>query len=206
MPDNGKRQTRKPRRPSTAPSALPVLVPQPHGGALLSGGIPGHPGYGGRPVGLVRAAFREAIADRLPVLTAIADGEPVQRMSVPLAAILGHVTCPECDSHLEANDAASLAMVSLEGFGSASPGDRIRAIEAMGRHSDLSGTPQPLAPASEEVLVLLKRTRCMIEADYPDIAAELLDKMNQIWNAEYEAEVARYDQDRRDENCSPTAP
>lgn len=28
---------------------LPELVPQPHGGAILTGGVPGHVGAGGRP-------------------------------------------------------------------------------------------------------------------------------------------------------------
>ncbi len=34
---------------------LPVLIPQPHGGAILSGGVPGHVGAGGRPPNAFKA-------------------------------------------------------------------------------------------------------------------------------------------------------
>jgi len=52
----------------------PELIPQPHGGALLSGGWPGNAG-GGRPPSVVRAAMREALAERIGLLAEIADDE-----------------------------------------------------------------------------------------------------------------------------------
>ncbi len=33
---------------------MPTLIPQPHGGAILSGGVPGHVGGGGRPPNVFR--------------------------------------------------------------------------------------------------------------------------------------------------------
>ncbi len=62
---------------SKTPAPTPELVEQPHGGALLAGGIPGHPGAGGRPRnewrGLVRQAVKDAKA--LEVLKAIISGD-----------------------------------------------------------------------------------------------------------------------------------
>jgi hypothetical protein len=62
-----------------ADGETPALVPQPHGGALYSGGVPGNRGgqLGGRPRSEVRAALRAAFDARLPRLQAIADDADV---------------------------------------------------------------------------------------------------------------------------------
>jgi hypothetical protein len=52
---------------------LPVLSSQPHGGALYSGGVPGHPGAGGRPPSVLRQRLRGSFEERIPVLEEIAD-------------------------------------------------------------------------------------------------------------------------------------
>ncbi len=59
-----KAATKRSKRPkktagksAVAASAVPVLIPQPHGGALASGGIPGNPG-GGRPKNEIRERLR----------------------------------------------------------------------------------------------------------------------------------------------------
>ena len=41
---------------------IPPLVPQPHGGALYAGGVPGHRGGGGRPPSELKARIRERSA------------------------------------------------------------------------------------------------------------------------------------------------
>ena len=51
----------------------PRLVEQDHGGALLSGGIKGHNGGTGRPPSAIRELCRGSFAERLEVLTDIAD-------------------------------------------------------------------------------------------------------------------------------------
>lgn len=63
----------------------PQLVPQMHGGALLSGGVRGNKG-GGRPASMVREIAREAYADRIPRLTAIID-DPDSKPSEVVAAM-----------------------------------------------------------------------------------------------------------------------
>lgn len=65
----------KPKLPEKLPEApAPVLVPQPHGGALLSGGIHGHEGTGGRPASEIRKRLRGSFAARIAILEEIADG------------------------------------------------------------------------------------------------------------------------------------
>ena len=41
---------------------IPPLVPQPHGGSLYAGGVPGHRGAGGRPPSELKQAIRERCA------------------------------------------------------------------------------------------------------------------------------------------------
>lgn len=57
------------------PKNEPELVPQPHGGALLSGGVPGNKGGTGRPPSTIRRRLRGSFEDRIPTLEKIADGE-----------------------------------------------------------------------------------------------------------------------------------
>lgn len=52
----------------------PELVPQSHGGALLSGGQPGNKGGPGRPPSKVRALAREEFFEAIPELAKIARG------------------------------------------------------------------------------------------------------------------------------------
>jgi len=52
---------------------LPALVPQPHGGALLKGGLPGHVGGTGRPSSVLRERLRGSFQERVRVLEDIAD-------------------------------------------------------------------------------------------------------------------------------------
>ena len=53
----------------------PVLIPQPHGGAILSGGTPGQNPGPGRPRSEIKKAALRAFGDRLHILTKIADDE-----------------------------------------------------------------------------------------------------------------------------------
>lgn len=64
----------------------PALIPQPNGGALLSGGKPGNvgnPNAPGRPPSAIREKLRGSFAERVRILEKIADGEaldPSDRM------------------------------------------------------------------------------------------------------------------------------
>ena len=54
-----------------------VLVPQPHGGAIIQGTNYGNKG-GGRPPSAIRRTMRRSLDDRIPLLHAIADDPDVR--------------------------------------------------------------------------------------------------------------------------------
>lgn len=69
---NGRRG--KPLAPAVTPAV--EKIPQPHGGALYAGGVPGNRSSAGtRAPSVIRAVLREDIFHRLPKLRAIADGQ-----------------------------------------------------------------------------------------------------------------------------------
>ena len=53
----------------------PDRIPQPHGGALLSGGLPGNRGGIGRPPSALRERLRGSFDERVGVLEQIADDQ-----------------------------------------------------------------------------------------------------------------------------------
>ena len=61
------------RRKTSGKTSGPRLVKQGHGGALLSGGVKGHKGAGGRPPSKIRERCRDSFEDRLPFLEGIVD-------------------------------------------------------------------------------------------------------------------------------------
>ena len=65
-------ESARPNRKTAVETAGLSLIPQPHGGALLSGGVPGNNG-GGRPRSVLRQRLRGSFEDRIPVLEEIAD-------------------------------------------------------------------------------------------------------------------------------------
>lgn len=64
-------------RPESAEESAAVIVRQPNGGALLSGGKRGNKG-GGRKPDAIRRMARAMLAERMPVLGQIADGVAVR--------------------------------------------------------------------------------------------------------------------------------
>lgn len=69
------------------PPKAPTLVRQPHGGALLTGGVPGHKGRGGPPKTAIRHRLRGSYEERVPILERLADG---------ITTLTLTETCPEC--------------------------------------------------------------------------------------------------------------
>jgi hypothetical protein len=65
--------------PEELPAGEARLVPQPHGGALLRGGLPGHRGAGGRPKEVLREQMRTMLAETLAAMHAALRGERLSR-------------------------------------------------------------------------------------------------------------------------------
>jgi hypothetical protein len=72
----GKRRKQQRGTPPKLATEFPKLIVPAHGrGALLSGGVPGHKGGGGRPPSEVRARCLGSFAERVAVLEEIADSK-----------------------------------------------------------------------------------------------------------------------------------
>lgn len=129
----GKTSAKAPVAPATPPE-IGSLVPQEHGGALRYGGT--NAGGPGRPPSALRATCRASFAARIKILEDIADGEPIVKLRGPD----GETTI---------------------GLGSASPADRIRAIDTLGKYGgiekltldDGSGRDRALSQLSDEDLI-----------------------------------------------------
>lgn len=120
-----KPKARRPGRREKA-TAPPAKIPQPHGGALYAGGVPGHRGGPGRPPSMLRELLRGSFAERLAVLEAIADGQPIVRVRLP-------------------DGSESETVVS------ASPADRLRALDLMAKYGLGTQMGLPMNGAGEEV-------------------------------------------------------
>lgn len=108
------------------PPKVGVLVPQPHGGALMRGGT--NPGAG-RPRDIVRAACLKSFRDRIPILEAIADGQVMEKTKV--MGVGGPEGVQEYDAEV-----------------SAKPGDRIKAIAELGKVGFGADAPSIVAAGS----------------------------------------------------------
>jgi len=101
----------------------PYLIPQPHGGALLSGGVPGHDGSNaGRRPSEVKKALRNIAAESLPKIREFALGlvRQTEEREVTL-------TCPKCEH-------AVSAKVEFEFVGPPKGSDQTRVWDMLMKH------------------------------------------------------------------------
>jgi hypothetical protein len=134
MATRGKKQRRNGKK-LAAKLPVPAKQPQPHGGAIYNGGVPGHAGAGGRPPSAIKATARDLFDARLPKLARIAD-------------------TAERD------------------------GDRIRAIEVLGRFGlDMSLSVRDVGQALDETAAEIRRSLP------DDQASALIERIRPIWRA-----------------------
>lgn len=165
------------KRARKTPSKTPRR-PGANGGQLQSGN-PGNAGGAGRPASAIREHCRGSFAQRVRVLEEIADGEPIQRVRVPLAAVLQHSHCPKCGDGLQAKEAAALAMVEVDGLVSAKPKDRIDAVDTLGKY----GLDARTQLSVEEVRERLTQQLTVIRATLaPDMADLVVGKLREVWS------------------------
>jgi hypothetical protein len=94
---------KKPPRKSAAKSAGVAKIPQPHGGALNAGGVPGNRG-GGRPTSDLRERLRGSFAERVKVLESVADGEALVQVKDAAGKITEMLTSASVPDRLKALD------------------------------------------------------------------------------------------------------
>jgi hypothetical protein len=131
------------------------LVPQPHGGALLSGGT--NKGGPGRTPSAVRKLLRGKFEEHIPTLDAIASGV------IPLRE-----KCPKCGFEPEEKPLPIVA-----------PADRLRAIDMMAKHGFSSG--MQLDEVREKVTATKDAAEEILP---PDLAETFVKEMRRIWLGE----------------------
>jgi len=160
-----------------SPSKTPELVPQPHGGALLSGGQKGNKGGPGRPTGALRARMFGALDEQLAVASDIASGQPVEMQEINLPDVLAHVECPSCGGGLQPKSVDDmLAKITVRG--SASAGERLRALDFLARY----GLGAIKAVSEDDVRSRVERTLDVIaELVTKEQYARIVPELQKIW-------------------------
>lgn len=92
---------RKPRSKGLAKTAAetadrPTLIEQPHGGALLAGGVPGNRGGTGRPRSEIRDALVESFDGQREFVNDVVKGKAMVKARWPLSACAKHLKCSDC--------------------------------------------------------------------------------------------------------------
>ena len=156
-----------------------ALIPQPHGGALHRGGVEGNRGGKGAVPSLVRERLVGSFEERIPVLERIADGEPVVRVEIPLAELVGHLSCPKCGKAFMPDKPEDCAFVMIAGKQSARPGDQIKAVDTIGKYG--VGEKHEISAVSQEVKDRLRQTVELINSRESWQPHALLQGMEAIW-------------------------
>lgn len=96
------------------------LIAQPHGGALLAGGVVGHTGRGGRPSHEIRGSLREILNGGLPALKGYVEGS----VRVPIIGV-----CQECGHEHPPYEMTPVEALELV----PKAADQLKAIDIAGR-------------------------------------------------------------------------
>lgn len=160
-----------------------VRIPQPHGGALNSGGTKGNRGGRGATPSRIRAALRrDFVAEARPLLRSTIRGDYVHKMRVPLLALLEHALCPECDGKMGAREPEKAAFVEIDVQASAPIGERRKAAEAIAKYG--LGESTTIEVIHPEVIQRIQGTVQAIQ-DMPGLSIEqreqLLDAIEAVW-------------------------
>lgn len=143
------------------------LIPQPHGGALRRGGNRGNRGNRaaiGRPPSIIREKLRGSFQERIPLLEQIIDGTVVQQTRVEIMDILPHLTCKNCgEQQIAATDPEKAEYVEINAMVSASPKDRIAALDLQAKY----GLGQLKEISIEQVRERVAQTLAVIRQHVP---------------------------------------
>lgn len=160
-----KKSGAKPTTPAKAKPAAVALVPQPHGGAIKTGGNPGNRG-GGRTPSELRRRLREAAADRVEILEEIADGI----VKIPVVGV-----CEKCGHQHSAEKMGIKDIIEK----AVSANDRKQAIDTLLKYG--VGTQDEISVVSPDVMARLEaqasRFVAELEADALAIVKAITDEV-----------------------------
>lgn len=158
-------------------------MPQKHGGALIPGAGGGPQPGSGRPPSVLRDRLRGALEARVPIIEQIADGTPIKRADIPLASVLRYAKCPSCNGKLEKLATltdADLVFVSLEGKESASPSDRVKALDLAAKYG--LGAKEEVTLVSPDVRARVEATVALILTRTEWSSETLLAELDKVWS------------------------
>jgi hypothetical protein len=172
MPSKNPKKSAKPRKRAVSKNAgeipgakEPALIPQSHGGALYSGGVPGHRGGTGRPPSEIRRIAREAWADRIPFLTEIADGVVPIRLAVK---------CEHCGKEpTEGTSLEELVKLTPEVT------DRLRAMDQLAKVGIGANKELTVEHIRERLSEQIQRIQ---NAFPPEVAEQIIGVIEPVWS------------------------
>ena len=167
------------------PKGVPrgTRLPQKHGGTLVVGAGGGPQPGSGRPPSILRERLKGALEARVPIIEQIADGTPIKVAEIPLATVLKYATCPKCNSGLEklaALKAEDAVFITLRGKESASPSDRIRALDLAAKYG--LGTKDEVTLISPDVRARVEATVQLITTRPSWDSESLLAELDKVWS------------------------
>lgn len=171
----------KPKAKSSGKSTGRALIPQPHGGALQPGAGGGTQPGAGRPPSVIRERLRGTFSERIAIIEEIADGKPVQHAQLPLAAIIPHVICANCgESQIAAKEPKDLLLLTFDVQMSASPRDRLAAIDMTAKYG--LGEKNEVTLVHPEVQERLARQAQIIASQPTWESNALMDRLSaEVW-------------------------
>lgn len=181
------RKKKKPARKTTAKSAAVAKVPQPHGGALNSGGTPGNKGGTGRPRSEVRDKLLASFdRNSLELIDSVVRGEVMSKARWPMISTVKYFKCKDCGGKNFTPDEAEgatiidLLLVEIEVAVSASVRDRLAAIDMQAKYG--LGTVKEIT--TDAVKDRLTKTLDKIqERCPPELYQMLMMDLKLIWTA-----------------------
>ena len=168
-------------------TGIAVMISPISGARTPTGAHPGNtggkPGRSGRPPALLRQKLAGTLANRLQVVRDIADGVPMVKTRIALRDVLPHLTgvlhCSSCgaDYIVSGNDAES-GDIEITAVGSATPRDRLMALDLAGRYGLGAARDVNIENVRERMQRTLEiiRRRCP-----PELAVEIITAMRPIW-------------------------
>lgn len=144
---------------------------------MLPGGT-GAPGTG-RPPSQIRERLRGSLSDRIPLLEAIADGKVIQKTRVGIVDLLPHVVCANCgEAQIRPADPEEAAFVEIDALVSASPRDRIMALDLQAKY----GLGQLKEISIENVRERVAATMAVIRQHVaPELYQQMLPQIRAQW-------------------------